>query len=242
MTDIAYDVDLTVEFDRQVATLVDKGYPGLTGLPEADFVALLTPLREVVADLPGGRDRIPFVLVVTGLAREQAFARVDLRGRTGFTTMEPEDLAGFVPATDVDVPAARVYAAGRHRHGARHARRPTGRRDAEDPGRGAAPADPGRGHRRGHPPPRSARQRQPVLDARLALRRPTGDRDLGQPAPAEARLVLGRRPAHLAGLGLLREPSGLSTILGAPVYRACASEAAASPVCTGVPLRAVSSA
>ena len=111
MPEVAYDVDRTLEFDRQVATLVDKGYPDLTGLAEADFVTLLSPLRAAVADLPspGGDDRIPFVLVVTGLPREQAFARVDLRGKTGFTTMEPDDLARFVPITDAGVPTAQAY-------------------------------------------------------------------------------------------------------------------------------------
>ncbi len=130
MTEAGYDVDRAVEFDRQVATLVDKGYPDLTGLAEADFVALLSPLRAAVADLPppGGDDRIPFVLVVTGLAREQAFARVDLRGKTGFTTMEPDDLARFVPIAEAEAPAATGLPAGRHRHRAGHPRRPTGRR------------------------------------------------------------------------------------------------------------------
>ncbi len=110
MTEVAYDVSPTVEFDRQVATLVDKGYPELSGLAEADFVAQLSPLRAAVADLPPGRgDRVPFVLVVTGLARERAFARVDLRGRSGFTTMEPDDLARFVSTADVEVPAATAY-------------------------------------------------------------------------------------------------------------------------------------
>jgi hypothetical protein len=109
-TGVAYDVDRAVELDRQVATLVDKGYPSLTGLTESDFVALLSPLRDAVADLPpAADDRIPFVLVVTGLAREQAFARVDLRGKPGFTTMEPDDLARFVPVADVEVPAATAY-------------------------------------------------------------------------------------------------------------------------------------
>jgi hypothetical protein len=110
MSEVAYDVERAVEFDRQVATLVDNGYPDLTGMSDDDLVALLSPLRQAVADLPppGGDDRIPFVLVVTGVAREQAFARVDLRGRTGFTTMEPDDLARFVP-TGVEVPTATAY-------------------------------------------------------------------------------------------------------------------------------------
>jgi hypothetical protein len=111
VTEAEYDVDRAVEFDRQVQTLVDKGYPDLTGRAVAAFVALLSPLRDAVADLapPERDDRIPFVLVVTGPAREQAFARVDLRGRTGFTTMEPDDLARFVPTAEVEVPAATAY-------------------------------------------------------------------------------------------------------------------------------------
>ena len=111
VTEAAYDVDRAVEFDRQVATLVDKGYPDLAGRAVADFVALLSPLRATVADLrpSGGPDRIPFVLVVTGRPREQAFARVDLRGKTGFTTMEPDDLARFVPITEAEAPGAQAY-------------------------------------------------------------------------------------------------------------------------------------
>ncbi len=111
VTEAGYDVDRAVEFDGQVATLVDKGYPDLAGQAVADFVAMLSPLRAAVADLPpaGEDDRIPFVLVVTGVARDQAFARVDLRGKTGFTTMEPDDLVRFVPITDAEVPAAQAY-------------------------------------------------------------------------------------------------------------------------------------
>jgi hypothetical protein len=111
VTDVAYDVDRSVEFDRQVATLVAKTYPDLTGLADDAFVALFSPLRAAVANLPppGRDDRIPFLLVITGLAREQAFARVDLQGRNGFTTMEPDDLVRFVPIADVEVPAATAY-------------------------------------------------------------------------------------------------------------------------------------
>lgn len=111
MTEVAYDVDSAVEFDRQVKTLLEAGYPDLTGLAEADFVALLSPLRAAVADLPasGEEGHIPFVLVVAGVAREQAFTRVQLRGRTGFTTMEPDDLARFAPIADVEVPDVTAY-------------------------------------------------------------------------------------------------------------------------------------
>ena len=116
MTEVAYDVDLAVEFDRQLAALVDKGYPDLTGLAESDFIALISPLRTTVTDLSasGAQRRIPFVLVVTGarLPREQAFSRVQLKGKAGFTTMEPDDLARFAPIVDIELPAATAYVLG----------------------------------------------------------------------------------------------------------------------------------
>jgi hypothetical protein len=113
VTEVAYDLDLAVAFDRQLATLIDKGYPDLTGLSEPAFVALISPLRAIVADLSGSgaQRRIPFVLVVAGgmVLREQAFSLVELKGRAGFTTMEPDDLARFFPIAEVELPAATAY-------------------------------------------------------------------------------------------------------------------------------------
>ena len=48
----------------------------------------------------------PFVLVVPGLPAAELIGRVRLGAKAGFTTMEPADLARFVPLPDLDVPAA----------------------------------------------------------------------------------------------------------------------------------------
>ena len=111
MTETRYDVDIQVEFDRQVATLLDKGYPALAGMAEDVFVRQLMPLRDRLPERPVGSadHQIPFVVVVTGMARDQAFAQVALRGKQGFTTMEPDDLAGFRPLADLELPPARAY-------------------------------------------------------------------------------------------------------------------------------------
>ncbi len=55
------------EFDRQVQTLVDPGYPALTNSSDTAFRALLEPLRERVTshgqlEEPTA-ERVPFVLV-----------------------------------------------------------------------------------------------------------------------------------------------------------------------------------
>ncbi|WP_018658239.1 DUF5701 family protein [Actinomadura flavalba] len=54
------------EFERQVAVLLEKGYPALTGRTDEEFAAVLAPLRAVVTgrDLPpAAPGRAPFVLV-----------------------------------------------------------------------------------------------------------------------------------------------------------------------------------
>jgi hypothetical protein len=51
-------------FERQVERLVELGYPGLCGVDEPAFRALLAPLAEQAAGVPE-QDDVPFVAVVT---------------------------------------------------------------------------------------------------------------------------------------------------------------------------------
>ena len=112
-TETAYDVDSRAVFDSQVATLVEKGYPAFAGLTDHEFAELLAPLRDQATALPrpAGDDRIPFVLVVTGhlVGRNDAIAQVQLQGKSGFTTMEPDDLARFAPLADLELPSPTTY-------------------------------------------------------------------------------------------------------------------------------------
>jgi hypothetical protein len=83
--------------------LVGKGYPGLAGMSEDDFRALVGSL---VPRLP----RTPFVLVVTGalVPLDRLIEHTALR-KPGFTTMTADDILSFAPTADVALPDSPVY-------------------------------------------------------------------------------------------------------------------------------------
>jgi hypothetical protein len=112
--------DPAAEFDRQVRTLTDLGYPKLSGLTDERFTALLEPLRATVptaagADLDPGAGRVPFVLVVTReLAPiEETMPRTTVHGGRlpGFVdrSFEPGALERFVATPQTDLPGQRAY-------------------------------------------------------------------------------------------------------------------------------------
>ncbi len=107
---IISDVAQKTEFDRQVATLVGKGYPGLAGLSEDEFVRRLAPLEAGLADWPHAEGRLGFVIVTGELVRpEQAIPLLTLKSKQGFTDVAPDDLAGFRPIESVAVPEGPAY-------------------------------------------------------------------------------------------------------------------------------------
>jgi hypothetical protein len=101
------------EFDRQVSTLIDRGYPALAGLPTAKFRGLAEPLR-VALDASGPSadgGHVPFVLVVderTVALRDQALA-MHLPAGSGLTNMTDDDLRRFRPIEGLTVPDAGLY-------------------------------------------------------------------------------------------------------------------------------------
>jgi hypothetical protein len=102
------------EFDRQVGTLVAKGYPKLAGLTEDVFRSRVEPLAALAPQwFATADDRIPFVVVVTAalVPTSDAVGVMESRGRTGFTRMEVDELSRFRPTEHVDVPAAAAYLA-----------------------------------------------------------------------------------------------------------------------------------
>ena len=111
------DVALTEtrqEFDRQVDTLVSKGYPQHAGMSEEAFRSHLEPLATLApAPLTTAADRIPFVIVVTTalVPTSDAVAAIDWRGRSGFTHLAADELARFQPIEDIDVPESLAYLA-----------------------------------------------------------------------------------------------------------------------------------
>lgn len=118
MTESAFDV--AAEFDRQVGTLLDKGYPGLAGTSAEQFTELVSPLREAAvaraAELtPPTEARVPFLLVVTRelIPVEERLRLTALAGkrRPGFVDRHfaEGDLARFDPIKELEVPAAPAY-------------------------------------------------------------------------------------------------------------------------------------
>jgi hypothetical protein len=92
------------EFSRQVETLVEKGLPAMGAIGEAELRERLAPLAEL-------EPREPFAIVAGAGLFDPArvIGAVSLRGKPGFTDMEPDDLARFEPIDGVEVPAGFAY-------------------------------------------------------------------------------------------------------------------------------------
>jgi hypothetical protein len=103
---IAVPTEAELEFDRQVDALVRTGLPELLDLAESCFRASLEPLRDLLPPPTQADGRIPFVVVVPQLPVPDVLGAVHAVGGTGFTTMEPDDLAAFRPLPDLGIPAA----------------------------------------------------------------------------------------------------------------------------------------
>ncbi|MBG6093754.1 DUF5701 family protein [Actinomadura viridis] len=112
--------DAAGEFDRQLRTLLDRGYHRMAGLDGEDFAGLLAPLRATAAAragemAPPDEGRAPFVLVVTRelAAPEQAVTLTTLAGRSRPGIVDRHfaegELVRFVPVKGIEIPDARAY-------------------------------------------------------------------------------------------------------------------------------------
>jgi hypothetical protein len=104
------------EFDRQVRTLLDKGYPELTGLAEKAFLELVSPLRDVAVARGATMDpptaaRVPFVLVITKeiAPPDRTMTLTRLNGKPGFADYDADDLKRFDPIKELEVPDRLAY-------------------------------------------------------------------------------------------------------------------------------------
>lgn len=98
--------DPGAEFDRQVRTLLEQGYPDMAGMSEEAFAARVAPLRGKAVAQAGDAPteaRVPFVLVIDkALAPADRAMRLTARnGRPGFADFDPEDLGRFEPINEV---------------------------------------------------------------------------------------------------------------------------------------------
>lgn len=103
------------ELDRQVRAQLDLGLAAVHGLSPADLVAAVGPLRAALAagaaagpSSVDADDHVPFVLVLDGgTARANASVPALRRGtRPGVSVIDDDEMAGYRPLPDLDVPAA----------------------------------------------------------------------------------------------------------------------------------------
>jgi hypothetical protein len=107
------DVELRREFDRQVESLIIKGYPELASIQQDVFLQHIVPLKERLPELhtSGEEARIPFVIVVSNelVPSDEAMSLVELGDKRGFTRMEADDLKRFSPIEGVQPPLGSAY-------------------------------------------------------------------------------------------------------------------------------------
>jgi Family of unknown function (DUF5701) len=105
-------------FERQVQTLIRKGYPRAAGVTAGQLIQFLEPLEASLADLDDARtedeaDRIPFVVVVKSgiVGRDEAIRRVERRGEPGSSVLERDELEDFRPIAGIELPGGVAYLA-----------------------------------------------------------------------------------------------------------------------------------
>lgn len=197
------------EFGRQIYNLLARGYPRVAGLTSTDFLAhvypLLTRVTELGTSAGSEAEAIPFVIVVkSDLApAAETIGLVERRGRAGITVLDADDLGGFEPIDGVTLPDGLAYLIVDIKTGAdtRNVTPDAALETIKRRRRSPLTVDEGVALLTHHP--EAVGEQRRVLAARVPLRRPKSDRDVDHRGQSKARLVLGRQPAHLAGLGLL---------------------------------------
>lgn len=104
------------EFDRQIETLLRKGYPTLAGIDERKFLRAIEPLKAKLNTLPTAAASpsercIPLVVVVKRdwVAAEAAMQQVEVKDATGIVSMTPVEPTSFEPIEGLYIPAGPAY-------------------------------------------------------------------------------------------------------------------------------------
>lgn len=109
-------MDITQEFDRQVATLLSKGYSKLAHFSDEKFQKELNFLKEklphsIETQIDLEKGTLPFVIVVksTLVPSDQAMALVEKDGKPGITKLFPHQPTDFNTLAEVKIPSSNMY-------------------------------------------------------------------------------------------------------------------------------------
>ncbi|MFG0216351.1 DUF5701 family protein [Brevibacillus porteri] len=104
------------EFERQLTTLIQKGYPEMAGMTADEFTENLAPLQSLAEALPIQEDYqqeglVPFVLVVKGdwFDGEKAMQAIERQKKAGFSVMDAEEIRRFTPIEGIEIPTGMAY-------------------------------------------------------------------------------------------------------------------------------------
>ena len=107
---------LTQEFDRQLETLLRKGYPYKSKIDKEEFIKLVEPLRLVaeklnVANTNLDKGYLPFVIVIKNqlVSSETAMSLVEKDGMNGITKLFPHQPNDFQIIPEENIPNKNVY-------------------------------------------------------------------------------------------------------------------------------------
>jgi Family of unknown function (DUF5701) len=107
---------LEQEFDRQLETLISKGYPELSKMSEKTFKKRLEPLKSKLSEVSNTevnleQGKLPFVIVVQSelIPASEAMARLDFYGKAGIVSMVPRQPEDFKTLEGVTIPDGLAY-------------------------------------------------------------------------------------------------------------------------------------
>ena len=114
-----YHAQLRKEFDRQIENLTQKGYPGIVGVTDEEFIKHVEPLKEKVGELVTSETdtkqshRIPFIIVIKQafIAAESAMPLIEIKGKKGSVAMHPVEPKSFEPIEGLQIPNDVAYLA-----------------------------------------------------------------------------------------------------------------------------------
>jgi hypothetical protein len=103
------------EFDRQLNTLLEKGYPDAAVMSQQSFIDLVQPLIDLLTpstyDIDYENGTLPFVVVVshTLVPTEFAMTHTSKDNKTGIVKLFPHEPSDFEVISDVEIPKRLVY-------------------------------------------------------------------------------------------------------------------------------------
>lgn len=109
-------LNLDLEFDRQVETLLTYHYPQSANLSAPEFLTHITPLKSKLAnlqlpDIDLEHGILPFVIVISShlINTETLMALTQLNSKAGITKLYPREPQDFQPIPSVQVPDTSAY-------------------------------------------------------------------------------------------------------------------------------------